>query len=149
MTTNPQANAPGQTWTEIIKRPTQEAFAAAFAKSIVIDTSIATRSIVSPVDLRSFFDASSTMYDVINFTHETSSPSRTCLESEGKFRGKNIAGTTVLAFDKNGLIESIQLYHRPYEQVVAYSAELGRKAKSTRRSSRRHNVMRPSADVES
>jgi hypothetical protein len=69
------------------------------------------------------------MYDAINFTHETNSASRTCLEWEGKFQGKNIAGTTVLAFDENGLIESIQLYHRPYEQVIAYSAELGRRLK--------------------
>jgi hypothetical protein len=129
MTMNPQTNSPGQTWTEIIKRPTQEAFGAAFTKNIVIDTSIATRSIIGPGDLRSFFDASRTMYDAINFTHETNSASRTCLEWEGKFQGKNIAGTTVLAFDENGLIESIQLYHRPYEQVIAYSAELGRRLK--------------------
>ena len=80
MTTNPQPNPPGHAWLEVLKRPTQEAFAAAFAKNIVIDTSIATRSIVGPVDLRRFFDASHTMYDTINFTHETSSPSRTCLE---------------------------------------------------------------------
>jgi hypothetical protein len=129
MMTNPQPNPPGQTWIEIIKRPTHDAFAAAFSKNIVIDTSIATRSIIGPTDLRSFFDASRTMYDAINFTHETNSASRTCLEWEGKFQGASIAGTTVLAFDENGLIESIQLYHRPYEQVIAYSAELGRRLK--------------------
>jgi hypothetical protein len=129
MTTSSQSTPPGHTWTEILKRPTQKAFAAAFSKNIVIDTSIATQSIVGPVDLRNFFDASRTMYDVINFTHETRSASRTCLEWEGKFQGKDIAGTTILAFDANGVIESIQLYHRPYAQVVAYSAELGRRLK--------------------
>jgi hypothetical protein len=129
MVTNSQPNPPGFAWTEILKRPTQEAFAAAFAKNIIIDTSIATRSIVGPVDLRSFFDASRTMYDAINFTHETRSGSRTCLEWQGKFQGNDIAGTTILAFDDNGAIESIQLYHRPYAQVIAYSAELGRRLK--------------------
>jgi hypothetical protein len=129
MTTNPQPNPPGYTWSEILKRPTLEAFAAAFSKNIVIDTSIATRSIVGPVDLRSFFDASRTMYDALNFTHETRAGSRTCLEWEGKFQGKDIAGTTILACDANGVIESIQLYHRPYDQVIAYSAELGRRLK--------------------
>ncbi len=85
------------------------------------------------------------MYDAINFTHETNSASRTCLEWEGKFRGKDIAGTTVLAFDDNGLIESIRLYHRPYEQVIAYSAELAAvsKVEWTRRSFRGHNCIRP------
>ena len=129
MTTSSQLNPPGHFWIEILKRPTLDAFAAAFTKDILIDTSIATRSIVGPADLRSFFDASRTMYDAINFTHETSSGSRTCLEWEGKFQGKGIAGTTILAFDANGAIESIQLYHRPYEQVIAYSAELGRRLK--------------------
>ncbi len=127
MTANPQTNPPGYFWTKILKRPTREAFAAAFSKNVTIDTSITTRSIIGPVDLQSFFDASRTMYDAINFTHETNSASRTCLEWEGKFRGKDIAGTTILAFDDNGLIESIRLYHRPYEQVIAYSAELGRR----------------------
>jgi hypothetical protein len=129
MATNSRPNPPGLAWTEILKRPTQEAFAAAFAKNIIIDTSIATRSIVGPVDLRSFFDASRTMYDAINFTHETRSGSRTCLEWQGKFQGNDIAGTTILAFDDDGVIESIQLYHRPYAQVIAYSAELGRRLK--------------------
>ncbi|MGB7100743.1 MAG: hypothetical protein WBD95_18515 [Xanthobacteraceae bacterium] len=129
MTANPQPNPPGNTWTGILKRPTQEAFAAAFSKNIAIDTSIATRSIIGAVDLRNFFDASRTMYDAINFTHETSSGSRTCLEWEGKFQGRDIAGTTILAFDANGAIESIQLYHRPYAQVIAYSAELSRRLK--------------------
>jgi hypothetical protein len=129
MTTNSHPDSPGHAWTEILKRPTQEAFAAAFSKNVVIDTSIATRSIIGPVDLRNFFDASRTMYDAINFTHETSSGSRTCLEWEGKFQGKDIAGTTILAFDAKGTIESVQLYHRPYEQVIAYSAELGHRLK--------------------
>jgi hypothetical protein len=129
MTTISQPNPPGHTWTEILKRPTQEAFAAAFAKNVVIDTSIATRSIVGPVDLRAFFEASRTMYDDIHFTHETNSGSRTCLEWQGKFQGDDIAGTTILAFDATGVIESIQLYHRPYEQVIAYSAELGSRLK--------------------
>jgi hypothetical protein len=129
MKTSSQPNSPGHRWTEILKRPTQEAFAAAFSKDVVIDTSIAMRSIVGPLDLRAFFDASRTMYDAINFTHETSSGSRTCLEWEGKFQGKGIAGTTILAFGETGAIESVQLYHRPYEQVIAYSAELGRRLK--------------------
>jgi hypothetical protein len=127
MMASPHPTAPGHTWTEILKRPTQEGFAAAFAKNVVIDTSVATRAIVGPVDLRAFFDASRTMYDAIAFTHETNSGLRTCLEWQGQFQGNDIAGTTILAFDATGVIESIQLYHRPYAQVLAYSAELGRR----------------------
>jgi hypothetical protein len=63
MTTGPQPSHPGHSWTKILERPTQEAFAAAFSTTITIDTSIATRSIIGAVDLRSFFDASRAIYD--------------------------------------------------------------------------------------
>lgn len=122
-------SAPGRAWLEIVQRPTDEAFAAAFTKDVVLDTSIASRSIVGPVDVRRFFEASRGMYDAIRFTHETASDGRTCLEWEGSFQGADIAGTTILAFNADGLVESIQLYHRPYGQVVAYATELGRRLK--------------------
>lgn len=122
-------SAPGQAWLEILQRPSDEAFAAAFTTDVVLDTSIASRSIIGPADVRRFFDASRTMYDAIRFTHETRAGSRSCLEWEGRFQGKDIAGTTILAFDAKGAIESIRLYHRPYAQVIVYSAELGRRLK--------------------
>jgi hypothetical protein len=120
---------PGHSWLEIVQRPTEQAFAAAFTANVVLDTSIANRSITGPADIRHFFEASRTMYDSLRFTHETQAGSRTCLEWEGKFEGGDIAGTTILAVDANGAIESIRLYHRPYEQVLAYAAELGRRLK--------------------
>jgi hypothetical protein len=131
--TNPERvtsdETPGRVWLEIVRRPTEEAFAAAFATDVVLDTSIASRPIVGPPGIWHFFEASRTMYDTIRFTHETSMGSRTCLEWEGKFQARDIAGTTIIAFDANGAIKSIQLFHRPYEQVIAYSTELGRRLK--------------------
>jgi hypothetical protein len=118
---------PGHAWFEIVRRPTEEAFAAAFASDVILDTSIASQPIVGPEGVWHFFEASRSMYDTIRFTHETSAGLRTCLEWEGKFLGSDIAGTTILAFDAAGAIENIQLFHRPYEQVIAYSAELGRR----------------------
>ena len=56
--------------------------------------------------------------------HESNDAGRTYLEWEGIFEGKRIAGITVLTRDGMGLIESIRLYHRPYDQVIAFSAEL-------------------------
>ena len=121
--------APGHVWLEIVRRPTKETFAAAFATDVVLDTSISSQAIVGPTAIWHFFEASRTMYDTIRFTHETSVGSRTCLEWDGKFQARDIAGTTVIAFDANGAIKNIQLFHRPYEQVIAYSTELGRRLK--------------------
>jgi hypothetical protein len=129
--TNPEGvmsdETPGRAWLEIVKRPTEATFAAAFAVDAILDTSIASQSIVGPTAIWQFFEASRTMYDSIRFTHETSMGFRTCLEWEGKFQARDIAGTTIMAFDGKGAIKSIQLFHRPYEQVIAYSAELGRR----------------------
>ena len=118
---------PGRHWLEIISRPTQEAFAAAFTDDVALVTSVASDRIVGPVNVRHFFDATRTMYDTIGFTHETSEGSRMCLEWQGKFQGREVAGVTILCHNDQGLIDAIQLFHSLYEQVVAFSAELARR----------------------
>ena len=119
-----QPDPPGGTWLGIIRRPTPEAFAAAFTENAVLDTSASTRGVVGAESIRHFFDATRAMYETIDFVHESVDGDRTFLEWEGTFQAKPIAGTTILARDANGAIESIRLYHRPYDQVVAFSAEL-------------------------
>src|SRR5476649_1335788 len=99
---------PGSGWVEIIGRATAEAFASAAA-------------------IRRFFDATRGMYDSIVFVHETATELRIHLEWEGVFQGAPIAGATILTRDAGGKIDRIRLYHRPYEQVIAFSAELARR----------------------
>jgi hypothetical protein len=69
--TNPERvtsdETPGRAWLEIVRRPTEAAFAAAFAVDVVLDTSIASQSIVGPTAIWQFFEASRTMYDAIRF----------------------------------------------------------------------------------
>jgi hypothetical protein len=120
----PKSSPPGHGWLEIIKRPTPEAFAAAFTKDIVLDASVLPRSITGATDVRAFFGATRAMFDAIAFKHEVTAGSRTYLEWEGTFQGNNIAGLTVLTKDAAGLIESIRVYYRPYNVVVAFSADL-------------------------
>jgi 4-carboxymuconolactone decarboxylase len=122
-----QALPIGHAWLQIITRPSQEAFASAFSRTAALDTSVASGPIVGPIAIRAFFDATRAMYEQIAFVHETLSGTRTHLEWEGKFAGRAIAGTTILTHNVGGTIESIRLYHRPYEQVIAFSAELARR----------------------
>ena len=72
--------APGHSWLEIIKRPTPEAFAAAFTKDVVLDASVLPRSITGATDVRAFFGATRGMFDAIAFKHEVTVGSRTYLE---------------------------------------------------------------------
>jgi hypothetical protein len=115
---------PGHSWLEIIKRPTPEAFAAAFTKDVVLDASVLPRSINGATDVRAFFRATRAMFDAIAFKHEVTVGSRTYLEWEGTFQGNDVAGLTVLTKGAAGLIESIRVYYRPYNVVVAFSADL-------------------------
>lgn len=125
--TGKPTTAPGRHWLEIISRPTQEGFATAFTDDVALVTSVASDRIVGPVNVRHFFDATRAMYDVIGFVHETRAGSRTCLEWQARFQGRDVAGVTILRRNDQGLIDAIQLFHSPYEQVVAFSAELKRR----------------------
>jgi hypothetical protein len=122
-----QALPAGQAWLETVKRPSQEEFASAFTKDVALDAFVSSAPIVGAVALRAFFDATRGMYDRIEFVNETRSATRTHLEWQGRFAGRDIAGSTILAHDAEGAIESIRLYHRPCEQVIAFSAELARR----------------------
>ena len=125
-----QARPAGHAWLEIIHRASQNSFAGAFTNNAVLDASVATDPIVGAVAIRAFFDVTRDMYEQIAFVHETSLGSRTHLEWEGRFAGRPIAGSTILTRDANGAIESIRLYHRPYEQVISFAAELARRLPS-------------------
>jgi hypothetical protein len=64
------------------------------------------------------------MYDTLDFTHETIDGPKTYLEWEGKAFGKSVGGSTILTRDVAGLIQSVQIYHRPLPMVLQFSAEL-------------------------
>jgi hypothetical protein len=119
--------APGHLWSEIIRRPTLEAFSAAFTTGVHLDASVLPRSIRGASDVRAFFDAATGMYDKIAFSREENTASRTYLEWDGVFGGRLVAGATILAKDANGLIESVRLYHSPLYLVNEFSADLLRR----------------------
>lgn len=118
---------PGLAWLEILRLPTPEAFASAFTPDAVLDASVLREAARGPAAIREVFDATRGMYEQIAFLHETRSGRRAYLEWVGRFEGRDVAGVTILAHDARGLIESIALHHRPYDQVIAFSAELGRR----------------------
>jgi hypothetical protein len=109
------------TWTEIVRRPTLEEFSRAFASDVVLEASVVSHPIVGTVGLWAFFQATRTMYERIGFTHEIGTKERICLEWEGVFAGKPVAGVTIITRDDRGAITNVRLYHRPFDQVVAFA----------------------------
>src|SRR3984957_18519878 len=112
---------PGEAWTEIVRRPTLEEFSRGFASDVVLEASVLSRPIVGPIGLWGFFQATPAMYEVIGFTHEIGARAGRCLEWEGVSAGKPVAGVTIVARDDRGLITSVRLHHRPFDQVVAFA----------------------------
>jgi hypothetical protein len=117
---------PGEAWTEIVRGPTLEEFSRAFASDVVLEASVLSRPIVGPMGLWGFFQATRAMYDRIGFTHEIGTGARTCLEWEGVFAGKPVAGVTIITRDDRGTITSVRLHHRPFDQVVAFAETISR-----------------------
>jgi len=74
-----------------------------------------------------FFAATTKMYDRLEFTHETVAGGKTYFEWQGQAFGADIAGTTIVTRNEDGLIESIRLYHRPFRAVIQFSAELAKR----------------------
>src|SRR3984885_935357 len=117
---------PGEAWSEIVRRTTLEEFSRAFASDVVLEASVVRRPIVGPAGLWAFFQATRAMYERIGFTLEFGTNARTCLEWEGVFAGKPVAGATIITRDERGAITSVQLYHRPLDQVVAFAETISR-----------------------
>jgi hypothetical protein len=117
---------PGEAWNEIVHRPTLEEFSRAFASDVVLEASVLSRPIVGPMGLWEFFQATRAMYDQIGFTHEIGTKTRMCLEWEGVFAGKPVAGVTNITRDARGAITSVRLHHRPFDQVVAFAGAISR-----------------------
>ena len=118
---------PGDAWVKIVSETDPQKFASAFAANARLDLSVTSGPFIGPENLRRYFNASRGMFQRIAFTHETTAGSRICLEWEGEFNGHDVAGATILVRNAAGAIESIQIYHRPFEQVIAFSAELAKR----------------------
>src|ERR1700733_9620009 len=117
---------PGEAWTEIVRRPTLEEFSRAFASDVVLEASVLSRPIVGPMGLWGFFQATRAMYDRIGFTHEISMKAKMCLEWEGGFAGKSVAGDTRITRYDRVALSSVRLHHRPFDQVVAFAETISR-----------------------
>jgi hypothetical protein len=127
MRTKASDRAPGQDWIAIVRKNGTHEFATAFVAQPMLHASVLNAPCIGVERIAAFFAATSAMYESFAFTHETKDSSKICLEWEGKVFGDDVAGTTILTRNDAGLIESVQLYHRPLHIVVRFSAELGRR----------------------
>jgi hypothetical protein len=132
LTIQPKSSVPGAEWRAIISRDSLESFASAFVRDPVLVASVANTAVYGAAAIREFFKTSASMYETIDFTAEASAAQKTFLEWKGSaLAGKTIEGITVIACDATGLIERIELYHRPLAIVLEFANELARRLAET------------------
>jgi hypothetical protein len=130
MPADPSTRKPGEDWMAIVRKNGTPEFSAAFAANPVLQTSVMSGPCVGVEAVATVFAATAGgMYEMLAFTHETVDGPKTYLEWEGKAFGKSVGGSTILTRNEAGLIQSIQIYHRPLPMVLQFSAELENRLK--------------------
>jgi len=119
-----EPHAPGREWLAIVSRPTLADFARAFIEAPVLEASVLASPVTGVAAMRAFFEATRAMYDVIEFTAEHPATARTCLEWRGEYRGRPIAGVTILTTDSRDLIAHVRLFQLPLDQLTAFAADV-------------------------
>jgi hypothetical protein len=121
----PSARRLGEDWLALVRKSGTPDFAAAFAANPVLHTSVLNGPCAGVETIATILGAGTgRMYDKLVFTHETVDGPKTYLEWEGTAFGKSVGGSTILTRNAAGLIQSIQIYHRPLAMVLQFSAEL-------------------------
>ena len=130
MPMDPSTRKPGEDWIALVRKNGTPEFAAAFAPNPVLHASVLSGPCIGTEAVTAALGAGTgSMYDMLVFTHETVDGPKTYLEWEGKAFGKSVGGSTILTRNEGGLIESIQIYHRPLPLVLQFSAELKKRLK--------------------
>ncbi|MGW6358995.1 nuclear transport factor 2 family protein [Streptomyces sp. NPDC055092] len=130
--TNTTDQVEAQPWTKAFAAKDAEAFAAAFAEDVILEASALRRPVEGRENVKAVMGAASGIYEHLVFTHEITEGSRSCIEWEAKaFGGKELRGSTILTVDDEGRIARAVIQHRPLDNLLAFSNELGNRAGDT------------------
>lgn len=116
-------DAPGRAWLALLGDEIP-AFDEAFAADAPLTGSVLRAAVVGPAAIRMVFDATRRMYDAFAFVDEAPTAQGAVLLWRGGYAGAPVTGATVIERDAEGLIRGVRLLHEPYDQVMAFSAEL-------------------------
>lgn len=122
--------APGESWAMLVRKNGTPEFDAAFAPGATLDASVLQGQLVGPKAIGAFFGATSGgMYQRLSFVSETADGAATCYEWSGRAFDIDLGGATIVRRNREGLIESVSLYHRPYPAIIRFAAELAKRLK--------------------
>jgi len=125
-TTSGAADAEG--WINAFASKSADDFGEAFHRDVVLEASVIRSPITGRENVKAVMSAASSIYESLEFTHQTVNGPRTYLEWQATaFSGLKIDGVTILTKDEAGQIVSAAIHHRPLDAALRFSAELGKR----------------------
>ncbi|BCW43843.1 alpha/beta fold hydrolase [Arthrobacter sp. StoSoilB5] len=125
-TTSGGADAQG--WINAFASKSADDFGEAFHRDVVLEASVIRSPITGRENVKAVMSAASSIYESLEFTHQTVNGPRTYLEWQATaFSGLKIYGVTILTKDEAGQIVSAAIHHRPLDAALRFSAELGKR----------------------
>jgi hypothetical protein len=91
---------------------------------VILEGSVFANPIARREAVRNAMRQSSSIYDRLEFTHQTQSTDRTYFEWEGTALGLPLWGVTAIAVGVDGRVRRVVLSHRPLDLVLKFSAAL-------------------------
>ncbi|MCP3759700.1 nuclear transport factor 2 family protein [Streptomyces sp. TBY4] len=117
-----------QPWTRAFTAKDAEMFTAAIDENVVLEASALRRPVEGRDRVKQVMEATSGIYESLVFVYEVSDGQRSCTEREAEaFGGKSLRGSTILTVNEHGKIVRAAIQHLPLDNLLAFSAELGKR----------------------
>jgi hypothetical protein len=117
-----------QAWTAAFAKKSKAAFATAFAEDVVLEATTLNTPLRGRGTIEIVMEEASRIYESLVFTHDAVHGLRHYLEWEATaFGGIQLAGVTILTKNDAGEIAHVAIHHRPLQEALRFSAELGRR----------------------
>lgn len=108
-----------------------KAFAEGFAENVVLEASALRKPVEGRDRVRQILWTAAAIYESLAFTDRVSSGRRSYVEWVATaFGGKQLRGSTIIVTNEDGKIEHAVVQHRPLDELLAFSAEMGKRMSS-------------------
>lgn len=116
-----------ETWSASFADESGGRFAALVHADAILVGSVLTQLVAGREAVWNMLRLTGSIYDTLDFVHETQGEDRVYLEWNATALGLEIGGLTALELDADGRVLRVALHHRPLGAVSRFSAELARR----------------------
>jgi hypothetical protein len=124
----PASAANATDWQAAFAQRSASAFASAFAEDVVLEASTLYRPVSGRENVKCVMEAASKVYEDLEFTEQAADGHHQYVQWKAHaFGGKGLSGITVITRNAAGAITHLAAHHRPLDEALKFSAEIGRR----------------------